>query len=146
MQMLEPATDGMWHAFARAHRLLAAKLDTALQRAHGLPLSRFEALAHLNTAGSLRMHEFADRLVLSRSATTRFVDRLEKEGLVVRTLCADDRRGMELRLTDKGRERLNQALPTHRQLIQRYLVESLGARLATTVAGALLTVAEEAEE
>lgn len=146
MQMLEPATDGMWHAFARAHRLLAAKLDTALQRAHGLPLSRFEALAHLNTAGSLRMHEFADRLVLSRSATTRFVDRLEKEGLVVRTLCADDRRGMELRLTDKGRERLHQALPTHRQLIQRYLVESLGARLATTVAGALLTVAEEAEE
>ena len=146
MQMLEPATEDMWHAFARAHRLLSAKLDTALQKAHGLPLSRFEALAHLHTAGSLRMHEFADRLVLSRSATTRFVDRLEKEGLVVRTLCADDRRGMELHLTDTGRERLSQALPTHRRLIQRYLVESLGDRLATTVAGALVTVAAEAEE
>lgn len=146
MQMLEPAIDDMWHAIARAHRLLAAKLDTALQKTHGLPLSRFEALAHLHAAGTLRMHAFADRLVLSRSATTRFVDRLEKEGLVARSLCADDRRGMELRLTDKGKETLRQALPTHRCLIQRYLVESLGVGLATTVTGALATVAEEADE
>jgi DNA-binding MarR family transcriptional regulator len=146
MSMLEPATHDMWHDFVRAHRVLVAKLDETLQKTHGLPLSRFEALAHLDTAGSLRMHEFADRLVLSRSATTRFVDRLEKEGLVVRSLCADDRRGMELRLTDEGKERLREALPTHRRLVERYLLDSLGERLAATVAGALNTIMEEVED
>lgn len=141
--MTKSATGDLWHTFARAHRLLVSKLDSALQEMHGLPLSRFEALAHLHTAGSLRMHEFAERLVLSRSATTRFVDRLEQEGLVTRTLCADDRRGMELRLTDEGRHRLREALPTHRRLVERYLIDSVGSQMATTVAGALSTIAQE---
>ncbi|HSJ34537.1 MAG TPA: MarR family transcriptional regulator [Acidimicrobiia bacterium] len=143
MATIKPAAGDLWHTFARAHRLLVSKLDSTLQEMHGLPLSRFEALAHLHTAGSLRMHEFAERLVLSRSATTRFVDRLEQEGLVTRTLCADDRRGMELKLTEEGRHRLRQALPTHRRLVERYLIDSLGSQMATTVAGALSTIAQE---
>lgn len=134
----------MWHGFARAHRLLVAKLDAALQEAHGLPLSRLEALAHLKAAGSLRMHEFARQLVLSRSATTRFVDRLEGEGLVERRLCADDRRGMEISLTEEGRERLDEALPTHRHLVERYLIDRLGPQGAATVAAAMSTIVEAA--
>lgn len=144
MAMIKPATGDLWHTFARAHRLLVSKLDGALQEMHALPLSRFEALAHLHSAGSLRMHEFAERLVLSRSATTRFVDRLEQEGLVKRSLCADDRRGMELTLTEEGRHRLREAVPTHRRLVERYVIDSLGSQMATTVAGALSTIAEKA--
>ncbi|NIR40088.1 MAG: MarR family transcriptional regulator, partial [Actinobacteria bacterium] len=58
-------------------------------------------LLHLHEApdGRLRMHELAGSLMLSRSAATRFVDRMEQAGLVTREACDTDRRGMFVVLT-----------------------------------------------
>lgn len=133
-----------WHSLARAHRLLLSRLDSELQDKHGLSLARFEALAHLEMAGEpLRMHELADLLVLSRSAATRFVDRLERDGLVRRRLCRDDRRGMELILTGRGRALLAEAAPTHRQTVERHLLSHLEPGELATVSGALRAVASQ---
>lgn len=143
MAMIDGTATGLWHGFVRAHRLLLARLDAELQDGHGLPLSRFEALAHLHADGPLRMHEFAERLILSRSATTRFVDRLEKEGLVRRRLCVDDRRGMELVLTATGRSRLEEAAPTHRRAVERYLVAPLGVEVLSAVTDALTRLGDD---
>jgi len=112
-----------WHRFLRAHQVVMAKLDSEMQDQHDLPLLRYDALVQLHLAdGPLRMHEFADRLLLSRSATSRFVDRLERDGLVARRLCADDRRGMEVELTPKGQDRLREASLTHLDGVRRYFV------------------------
>ena len=59
------------------------------------------------------MAELADSVLLSRSGMTRLVDRLEREGLLVRDTCTDDGRGCYAVLTDKGAELLERARPTH---------------------------------
>jgi DNA-binding MarR family transcriptional regulator len=59
------------------------------------------------------MAELADSVLLSRSGMTRLVDRLEKDGLLVRDPCTDDGRGCYAVLTDKGSELLATARPTH---------------------------------
>lgn len=126
MSILDGPEMEAWRGFLRAHQVVMAKLDSEMQDRHDLPLLRYDALVQLYLAdGPLRMHEFADRLLLSRSATSRFVDRLERDELVERRLCADDRRGMEVELTPKGQDRLREASPTYLDAVRRYFVGHL---------------------
>ena len=126
--MLSDTEMAAWSGFLRAHKVVISKLDAELQRAHDLPLVWYDALVQLHmSARPLRMKEFADRLLLSRSATTRFVDRLEDAGLVSRSLADDDRRGMTVELTDEGYRRLREAAPTHLRGVRDHFVTHLAA-------------------
>ena len=65
------------------------ELDAELEAAHGLPLTSYDVLINLQAAPGrrLRMAELADSVLLSRSGVTRLVDRLERDGLIVRDAC-----------------------------------------------------------
>jgi len=104
-----------WRGFLRVHSALVRELDRELESQHGLPLTQFEVLVHLNNAPDhrLRMSELASTVLLSQSGVTRLVDRLERDGLVVREPCPNDRRGLHARITDEGRRRLAEARPSH---------------------------------
>lgn len=95
---------------------LAKHLDRARSdafAAHELEVWEFDVLAALRRQG--RPYELSPgeliRQTLSTSGTmTNRVNRLEARGLVVRLPNADDRRGVLVRLTDSGRERVQGAL------------------------------------
>jgi DNA-binding MarR family transcriptional regulator len=112
---LSAAELGAWRGMLRVHTALLRALDTELDAAHGLPLTSYDVLIYLQHAPQkrLRMAELADSVVLSRSGVTRLVDRLEREGLLVRDACDDDGRGLYAVLTRKGEELLERARPTH---------------------------------
>jgi DNA-binding MarR family transcriptional regulator len=61
----------------------------------------------------LRMNQLSNAVVLSQSATTRLVNRLEDRKLLQRYLCPTDRRGIYTEVTQAGRDLLDQAQPTH---------------------------------
>lgn len=113
-----------WRGLLRAHACLAKRLDVELERAHRLPKTSYEVLEHLSeaSAGRLRMCDLADQAQLSRSGLTRMVDRLERDGLIVRCSCDHDARGAYACLTDAGRERLVQARVTHLALLREYFL------------------------
>ena len=67
------------------------------------------------------MHDLAGSSHLSQSALSRVVGRLENDGLVQRTMCANDRRGIYANITDAGRARLEAARPAHRAVLEREL-------------------------
>jgi DNA-binding MarR family transcriptional regulator len=106
---------GAWRGFLRVHAALEKQLDAALVAQHDLPLSSYEVLITLQAAPGrrCRMAELADRVLLSRSGTTRLVDRLEREGLLARDTCTSDGRGTFAVLTDAGEALLARARPTH---------------------------------
>jgi DNA-binding MarR family transcriptional regulator len=112
---LSPLELGAWRGMLRVHTALVKALDAQLSEAHDLPLSSYEVLITLESAPKRkrRMAELADSVLLSRSGMTRLVDRLEREGLLVRDTCTDDGRGCYAVLTDKGAELLERARPTH---------------------------------
>jgi DNA-binding MarR family transcriptional regulator len=97
-----------WRGFLRVHSALAKQLDAQLEAEHDLPLSSYEVLITLRSAPGrrLRMAELADAVLLSRSGMTRLVDRLERDGLLVRDTCASDARGCFAVLTPAGDELL----------------------------------------
>ena len=109
-----------WRGLLRAHACLAKRLDSELEHAHGLPMSSYEVLHHLEetTGGRMRMCELAEQAQLSRSGLTRLIDRMERDGLVERCSCDHDARGSYACLTGGGRERLQEARGTHLAVIR----------------------------
>lgn len=115
-----------WRALLALHARTVGELDRALDR-HGLGASDFEVLDILvERAGDggpscLRVQEIASRTHLSQSALSRLVARLERDGLVRRAMCVEDRRGVHVELTDAGRDRHAEARPIQRDVLSRML-------------------------
>ena len=111
----------------RTRERLMHELDRELEQAHGVSLAEYDVLVQLETAGErgLRMAELADAVLLTRSGLTRLVDRLEQQGLVERTRCPSDARGMHAVLTASGTDRLAAARPTHTDGIRRLFLDPL---------------------
>src|SRR6516165_10053728 len=62
-----------WRGLLRAHACLARRLDAELDQAHGLPMTSYEVLHHLDDAlgGRMRMRDLAEQAQLSRSGLTQ---------------------------------------------------------------------------
>lgn len=114
-----------WRAYLVGTTLLTDRLDRDLRERHGLSMPEYEILVRLSeTPGRrMRMAELAGSVSHSRSRITHTVARLERDGLVQRTACASDGRGVEAVLTDEGFARLDAAAHTHVEGVRRYLVD-----------------------
>jgi DNA-binding MarR family transcriptional regulator len=137
LQELTTGELGAWRGFLRVHTALVRELDADLTAAHELPLSSYDVLIYLESAPGkrLRMAELADSVLLSRSGVTRLVDRLERDGLIVRDTCTSDGRGCFAVLTESGEALLERARPTHldgvRERFLRHFSEAELGLLAT---------------
>jgi DNA-binding MarR family transcriptional regulator len=118
-----------WRGMLEVHAALTQTLDAEMRAQHGLTLSAYEVLMFLADApgGKMRMSEIADRVLLSRSAVTRLVDRLEALGLVERCAAPEDGRGAFAQITDAGRERFGPARRTHLDGVRRRFLDHLSA-------------------
>lgn len=121
-----PALAQSWCALSALHDRIEAHVERALQEAHGLSVREYSVLdvlsqQHKGPRGHFRMNELADAVVLSQSATTRLVTRLEDRGLLTRYLCPDDRRGIYTDVTEPGRRLLEEARPTNERAVREAL-------------------------
>jgi DNA-binding MarR family transcriptional regulator len=113
---MSPSRRIQWMSdFIRLEIALWNRIDTALKRAHDLPLAFFESLFFIaqSRAGSLRIGDLARLLCISQGATSKLVDRIEQAGLLRREPDADDRRASRVVLTDTGRQTLAAASTTY---------------------------------
>jgi DNA-binding MarR family transcriptional regulator len=116
----------VWRAFLRSHATIVRALEAELSASGELPLASYDVLVQLIESDEhrLRMTELADRVLLSRSGLTRLVDRLERDGLVVREPFPDDARGMYAVITDVGIARLREATGVHLPGVVRHFVSA----------------------
>jgi len=107
-----------WHTLLEQHARVTCALERALGE-HHLGVSEFEVLDRLaeTPEHKFRAQELAEAVHLSQSALSRLIGRLEQHGLVERSLCDLDRRGIYVCLTEAGRRRHAEALPTQRAVL-----------------------------
>jgi DNA-binding MarR family transcriptional regulator len=120
----EAALVDRWRTLLTSYNQVAHQLERALQDRHGLSLSEFETLDRLVVAADCdkrRMQDLAADMYLSQSALSRTVARLEKGGLVQRTLCEADRRGVFVLPTEAGVHRHAEASQTQRAVLAECL-------------------------
>ena len=117
-----------WRAFLTAHAQVTRAISRDLTAA-GLPdLTWYDLLWALyrRPERRLRVNELAREVVLSPTAMSRFVDRVEKAGYVRREPDPADRRALQIAITDEGVELLRRMWPVYEAGIERHFVAFLG--------------------
>jgi len=127
-QWLDQEQQRIWRAYLLGSARLSEKLDADL-RQFGIDLAEYEILVCIEEVPDqrLRMSELADAVHQSRSRLTHTIARMEKTGLVRRTTCPTDRRGVWAEVTEAGLELLRTAAPSHVAAVRRNFVEAIGA-------------------
>jgi DNA-binding MarR family transcriptional regulator len=114
-----PPLVSAWRSLAACHAAVSSALEHELGQRHGLGVSDFEVLERLveDEQHKLRVQELAESVHLSQSTLSRLIGRLEQHGLVQRNMCDADRRGIDVCLTEAGRQRHAEAQPTQRAVL-----------------------------
>ncbi|QES46874.1 MarR family transcriptional regulator [Streptomyces venezuelae] len=133
-----------WCALSLLHGRIEAHIERALQAGHGLSVREYSLLdvlsrQHDGPGGHLQMKQVADAVVLSQSATTRLVTRLEERGLLSRYLCPTDRRGIYTNVSEAGLALLAAARPTNNAALR----EALDAAAQNAELAPLVTAVEQ---
>ena len=79
----------------------------------GLSVSQFGVLEALYHRGPMPVGQLADKILRSSANLTLVVDNLEKRGLVTRARRPDDRRCIDVSLTDDGQALIAGLMPAH---------------------------------
>ncbi|MFF4381058.1 MarR family winged helix-turn-helix transcriptional regulator [Kitasatospora sp. NPDC001547] len=132
MTATDPALTALangWGALSVLHGRIESHIERALQTKHDLSVREYSLLdvlsrQHDGVGGHLQMKQVADAVVLSQSATTRLVTRLEDRGLLSRYLCPTDRRGIYTNVSEDGLRLLEEARPTNDAALREALAEA----------------------
>jgi len=86
-------------------RLISMTLaDTNLD----IKLLHFEIMRVLKDEGTLHPAKIGEKLLIAKAQMTHLIDKLVELEFVKREMCSDDRRTINITLTDKGREVLEE--------------------------------------
>jgi DNA-binding MarR family transcriptional regulator len=137
-----------WRAYVIGSELLRRQLNSELQDRHGLTLSDYEVLVRLSEqdGGRMRMAQLAGEVASSRSRLSHQIARMENAGLVRRTTCGEDARGVLAELTDTGAELLRTSAPTHVEGVRAHLVDLLSTEEQAVLATIFNRVIEHLDD
>ncbi len=109
----------IWRTSDRVRQGVLANLTE-----HGLDMAGFDVIMTLRRQGkdeALSPSTLAREIMLSTSAMTNRLDRLEKRGLIKRTLDPEDRRGLKIVLTEEGFALAEEIVVSHVETEERML-------------------------
>ncbi|MCU1526702.1 MAG: MarR family transcriptional regulator [Frondihabitans sp.] len=125
-----------WVRFAAVLELLPGVLDSQLDRDENLTHFEYFVLAMLSEAPArtLRMTGLAARTNATLPRLSRVVSRLEDQGFVARSPCAEDRRATNATLTEAGWAKVVHAAPGHVGNVRAAVIDALSPEQVTQLA------------
>lgn len=107
---------------------MVRRIEEALAEHDLPPLGWYDVLWAVRRAPErrLRIHEIADEVVLSRTGTSRLVERIVSAGLLAREPVPGDRRGSYAALTAEGEATLRAMWPVYAGVVRELFAPQLG--------------------
>jgi DNA-binding MarR family transcriptional regulator len=102
------------------------RLTKEIAARHGLTGPQLTVVKLLDLLGDLSLSRLSEKIRAQNSTVTGIVDRMEREGLVVRARSAEDRRVVHIRLTEKG-QALAREIPIEPLTVFRQALDTLSA-------------------
>lgn len=123
-----------WKALSLMQLQLQARLGRGLG-AHDLSYQDYLVLATLSDQPDERRRvvELSDELGWEKSRLSHHITRMCQRGLVLKSPCPSDQRGVFVQLTDEGRTTLHRAAPDHVLDVQRYFFRGLSTEHVTAL-------------
>ncbi|MBK5241955.1 MarR family winged helix-turn-helix transcriptional regulator [Clostridium sp.] len=77
----------------------------------GVTRVQWIAMYYLLKYGDQSQKELGEKMDIKESSVARLLDRMAEEGLIIRTQTKEDRRVKYIKLTSKGKEKIEELLP-----------------------------------
>jgi DNA-binding MarR family transcriptional regulator len=118
-----------WARLVRAQQLLLERVEADLKQAGLPPLRWYDVLLELRRAepDGLRQYEIGAAVLLNKYNVSRLLDRLEREGLIVRYACEADGRGAQVRITPSGNGLLKRMWKVYGEAVTEHFVQHFSA-------------------
>jgi len=137
----------MFTELVRAEIELWNGLDAQLNESAGISLPQFQALAAIRGIdGDARVQDISRAMSITVGATSKLVDRLERDGLAVRSANPGDRRSSFVSLSDSGAIALDTAATASEAHLRRVLGDVLPGEGADRLRGELAALRTAASE
>ena len=98
----------------RASNLLIDDLKKTLKN-YPINVTEFSVMEFLYSKGEKSIQEIRDRILLASGSATYVVDNLERKEYVRRIVNQNDRRITYIKLTQAGKDLINDIFPTHKK-------------------------------
>lgn len=95
--------------------------EKAFLNRFNLSIPRFYALVHIHNHPGINHIDLSDLMLCTKSNTTRVVQGMQKDGLVVRNMHPEDRRSFQLSLTQSGSALFQKVYPEYLALVDRLM-------------------------
>ena len=107
---------GMWIKLARSFSVFNKRIVDQI-RSFGLTQAQFSVLECLGHLGPLTIGQICKKMLVTGGNMTVVIDNLVKQDLVERVPSQTDRRAIEIKLTEKGRELFDRIFPQHARYV-----------------------------
>lgn len=144
---LDPSSTEVIGRIVRMEYFITRRVLQDLSR-YGINVGEFDVLAALRRRGDpyqLSPNQMQEMVLISSGALTNRINRLESAGLVKRTPDQDDRRGVNVTLTEKGLQVINDAVG-HHLAAEAELLEPLDADERQTLAALMKKLLHNQED
>ncbi|MFH0736148.1 MAG: MarR family transcriptional regulator [bacterium] len=105
-----------WVKLARAFNTFNKAANEEIS-SYGLTTSQFGVLESLFHLGPMTIGKICDKILVTGGNMTVVLDNLEKQGLIKRVKTLNDRRALNIELTEKGEELIKSVFPKHERFI-----------------------------
>jgi DNA-binding MarR family transcriptional regulator len=124
-QMSEPTALRIWLQIAKASALIEQEITGKLREHYGQSLSRFDVLSQFDRTNGHEMSvgSLSKRLIASSGNISRLLDRMEKDGLLIRRHADTDRRNVYVSITLSGQNLFGDMARDHQSWITDMLAE-----------------------
>lgn len=132
----------MWHLMIDARRKVERDLEDLLQAVAGLSQAEYSVLLVLSTAEKqqIRVRDVCTALNWDRSRASHQLSRMRERGLVEKTKCVGDGRGLVVFMTEEGKRRFQDARPVHVEALNRLVFDHMSNEQARILHRYLLNV------
>ncbi|MFB6601852.1 MarR family winged helix-turn-helix transcriptional regulator [Streptomyces noursei] len=131
---------GLFADLVRCETRLYNALNDRLRERHGIVTSQYEFLSYLRDHPGCRVADLAAEFAIGVGATSKGIDRLEKQGWAARRPNPADRRSSLVALTDDGARLVEESERTVTSGLAELLGGALDAPALSAVARAMSTL------
>ena len=114
----------------RASNLLVDDLKKTLKN-YPINTTEFSVMEFLYSKGEKSIQEIRDRILLASGSATYVVDNLERKEYVRRIVNQNDRRVTYIKLTETGKDLINDIFPTHKKNTKKIFNDLTNGELIT---------------
>lgn len=112
-----PIKVAAWRLMMEKHQDFMLRFEHEFRTRHGLSANEFDVLINARPVAQVRHRDLLRSLVMSRSALSRLLGKLESRGLVTQEPDPEDQRGVLVALTEAGMRLCDQAATTNDEII-----------------------------